>query len=251
MKQTAATRTCCHRHISVPAAFLLSLLLQYLTVSIDRFYTTANLNMAEVCKDPKEASEASVSENQEPESGHSAGAETDRVKSEGGAEVEEGELSTETQRKVMELLCDEAHFLMDDKLLTLLAPLEKEKQTVVKMDSLLCTLGLGEQDVPRLAHFLLKYERQQREQTEDVSAELGVVETRSATHPTSGLIAPNHVVPALKSFLQQHRRSKESAARQHRIFHVAGRHTSESKAYWKSMGNIIYESKVKLWDDAD
>ena len=101
---------------------------------------------------------------------------------------------------------------MEDKLLKLLAPLEKEEQIVVKLDSLLCvssrlvifptqsphkhthqdhqcnasvyswtllgkilnnqtmfffllqSLGIEERDVPKLAHFLLKYNQQQREQ---------------------------------------------------------------------------------------
>ncbi|XP_042359030.1 dynein regulatory complex protein 1-like [Plectropomus leopardus] len=111
----------------------------------------------------------------------------------------------------MEQLCDEAEFLIDDELLNLLAPLEKEKQTVVKLDSLLCSLGLEEEDVPKLAHFLLKYEQQQRERTEDICVEFDEYSNKAEeveTHLSSELIHPNHVVPALKSFLQQHVRTR-------------------------------------------
>ncbi|KAM6901524.1 LOW QUALITY PROTEIN: dynein regulatory complex protein 1-like [Lycodopsis pacificus] len=146
------------------------------------------------------------------------------VQSESGAEVEE---VLETLKKVMELLCDEAGFLMEDKLLNLLAPLEKEEQTVVKLGSLLC----------------------------DVCVELGEssnkeedVETKSMTHLSSELINPNHILPALKSFLEQHMRSRESSASQNHSFHVEAWDTPENEAYWESMGNIISEDKVKLWD---
>uniref|UniRef100_A0A3P8TAZ6 Dynein regulatory complex protein 1 n=1 Tax=Amphiprion percula TaxID=161767 RepID=A0A3P8TAZ6_AMPPE len=49
---------------------------------------------------------------------------------------EEGQVSMETVKTVMELLCDEAGFLMERKLLKLLAPLEKEEQTLVKLTDL-------------------------------------------------------------------------------------------------------------------
>ncbi|XP_037605950.1 dynein regulatory complex protein 1 [Sebastes umbrosus] len=181
------------------------------------------------------------------------------VQSESGAEVEEGKLSTETLNKVLELLRDETGFLIEDKLLNLLIPLEKEEQTVVKLGSLLCSFGIEEEDVPKLAGFLLKYNHQQREQTEDVCVESGESsskaekqETKSTIHLTSELINPNHIVPALKGFLEQHMRSRESSARQHQSsFHVEARDTSEDAAYWESMGNIISDDKMKLWDAAE
>ncbi|XP_045916689.1 dynein regulatory complex protein 1 isoform X2 [Micropterus dolomieu] len=185
------------------------------------------------------------------------------VQSESGAEVEEEKLSMETMKKVMELLCDEAGFLMDDKLLKLLTPLEKEEQTVVKLGSLLNTFGIEEEDVPKLAHFLFKYKHQQREQTkcfvclQDVCVESGEssgkaeeVETNSTGHLTSDIIDPIHVVPALKSFLEQLVRS--SSTRQNPSFHHSeARDTSEDEAYWESMGNIISEDRLKLWDAAE
>uniref|UniRef100_UPI0037E7266B dynein regulatory complex protein 1 n=1 Tax=Semicossyphus pulcher TaxID=241346 RepID=UPI0037E7266B len=171
------------------------------------------------------------------------------VQSESGAQAEEGQLSMETVKKVMELLCDEAGFLLEDKLLNLLAPLEKEEQTVVKLGYILSAFGIEEKDVPRLPHFLLKYNNQQREQTEDVCVESGESSdkaeevTSSTSHLTSDLIDPNYIVPALKSFLEQHVRSS--------FHHVTARDTSEDEAYWESMGNVISEDKVKLWEAAE
>ncbi|XP_023266563.1 dynein regulatory complex protein 1 isoform X2 [Seriola lalandi dorsalis] len=167
---------------------------------------------------------------------------------EGDAEVEDGKLSMDTLKKVMELLCDEAGFLMEDALLKLLAPLEKEEQIIVKMGSLLCSFGIEEEDVAKLVHFFLK------EKTEDVCGEQGessdqaeAVESSSTSNLTSDLIHPNHVLPALKSFLKQHMREKKQTS----FLEVEVRDSSEDEAYWESMGNIISEDKVKLWELAE
>ncbi|KAJ4928885.1 hypothetical protein JOQ06_004507 [Pogonophryne albipinna] len=182
-------------------------------------------------------------------------AEGSAVQTESGAEEEEEKLPMETLKGVMELLCDKAGFLMEDKLLKLLIPLGKEEQTVVKLGSLLPYIGIEEEDIPKLAAFLLKYRHQQREQTEDVcdgSAESNNKAEEEETEPTTHLTSdldPYDVVPALKSFLRQHMRSRESSARQH--LHEAARDSSEDEAYWQSMGSVICEDQLRLWDTAE
>nr|XP_020459176.1 dynein regulatory complex protein 1-like [Monopterus albus] len=172
------------------------------------------------------------------------------VQSESGADVEGEELSMETLNKVMEVLYDEVGFLTEGKPLELLTLLEKEEQTVVKLDTLMSSLGIEEKDVPKLAPFLLKYNQQQ---TEDVCGELAeTAETSSMTNLTSELIDPKHVLPALKSFLEQQMRFRESSAHQQtNQLHLETQDSSEDKAYWESMGNIILEDKLKLWDTAE
>nr|XP_046229944.1 dynein regulatory complex protein 1 [Scatophagus argus] len=174
------------------------------------------------------------------------------VQSESSAE--EGNLLMETVKKVMEMLCDEAGFLMDDQLLNLLAPLGKEEQTLVKLCSLLHSLGIEEEDFPKLVHFLIKYKHQhQREQTEDICVEFGEssdsIEEVGTNSMTSEVLDPDHVMPALKSFLEQLRRSRHTSARQlSSLQRLEARDSSEDKAYWESMGNIISKDKLKLWD---
>ncbi|TKS76099.1 Dynein regulatory complex protein 1 [Collichthys lucidus] len=177
------------------------------------------------------------------------------VQSESGAEVEEGKLSMETLKKVKELLCDESGFLMEDKLWKLLAPLEKDEQTIVKLCSLLCSLGFERDDMPRLAHFLIKYKHQQ---AEDVSVGSGDFsdkaeeEETNTPHQTSEPLDPNHVLPALNSFIEQLTRSRKSPALQHASFQpVEVRDSSKDQEYWQSMGSVISEDKMKLWDDTE
>ncbi|XP_033487322.2 dynein regulatory complex protein 1-like [Epinephelus lanceolatus] len=154
-------------------------------------------------------------------------------------EVEEVTLSMETVRNVMELLCDKAGVLINDKLLNLVVPEQKDSPTVVKLRSLLCSFGIEENDVPKLALFLLDHsERQRRSQTE---------ETTSMTHLTSQLQS------ALKSFLQDHLRSRaESSACQHQSLHLKlWDDPSEDKTYWDRMATIISEDTLQLWDDTE
>uniref|UniRef100_A0A669C777 Dynein regulatory complex protein 1 n=1 Tax=Oreochromis niloticus TaxID=8128 RepID=A0A669C777_ORENI len=147
--------------------------------------------------------DASVGPSLERDSEHSTG-------------VEEGELSSETLMKVMELLCDET------------------------------VLGLKEKDLPKLLHeFLLMYERQQGERTEGAEA----MENSATADSTSRLIKPNYVLPTLRRFLEQHRK-RSSSHQQSSLSHPA-RDTSVEEAYWDRLGNIITEEKLKLWDAAE
>ncbi|XP_061593234.1 dynein regulatory complex protein 1 [Cololabis saira] len=166
---------------------------------------------------------------------------------------EEGKSPNEALKKVMELLCDKADFLMEEEVLKMLSSMEKEQQTAVKLGSLFSSLGIGDEDVPKLVDFLIKYEQQQREQTEDACLECSGLaegmETSVTTTSTPDLVHPNHVLPALKSFVEQRRRSRESAAQQLSSFLNVD--TSEDKAYWESLGNIISEDELKRWDAAE
>lgn len=168
--------------------------------------------------------------------------------SEHGTGVEEGELSSEMLMKVMELLCDETGFLVEDKLWKLLAPMEKNEQTTVKLHSLFAVLGLEEKDLAKLAEFLLMYKRQQGEQTVGHFVEEAEAMENSATaDSTSRLINPNNILPALQCFLEQHRKSVNERSS---LSHPA-RDTSVEEAYWNKLGNIITEDKLKLWDAAE
>ncbi|XP_039873604.1 dynein regulatory complex protein 1 isoform X2 [Simochromis diagramma] len=168
--------------------------------------------------------------------------------SEHGTGVEEGELSSEMLMKVMELLCDETGFLVEDKLRKLLAPMEKNEQTTVKLHSLFAVLGLEEKDLAKLAEFLLMYKHQQGEQTVGHFVEEAEAMENSATaDSTSTLINPNNILPALRCFLEQHRKSVHERSS---LSHPA-RDTSVEEAYWDRLGNIITEDKLKLWDAAE
>ncbi|XP_071400049.1 dynein regulatory complex protein 1 [Centroberyx affinis] len=161
----------------------------------------------------------------------------------GMSDASKGKVSTKTL-KVLQLLCDEAGFLIESKLLKLLSPLEEDEQSLMKLDSIFSALGIeSEDDVYKLADFILKYTHQQREQAE--KAEEG--ESSTAASLTSDLIHPNDVLAALKAFTTQCRRSS-SAPHLPSFLDLEGRDDSEDAAYWESMANVIPDAKLKLWD---
>ncbi|XP_014867770.1 PREDICTED: dynein regulatory complex protein 1 [Poecilia mexicana] len=154
----------------------------------------------------------------------------------------EGEkLDEETQEELRELLCNETDFLIEAKILKLLAPLVTQEQTGVKLGSILYTLGIDERDLPKLMDFLVSYTDQQNEQTGDSHS-------ASVTSTSLDLIHPNHVLRALKSFLEQQSFRTSSAQELSRLWLAHARDSSGDEAYWNSLGNIIPEDRVKLWD---
>ncbi|KAL0967736.1 hypothetical protein UPYG_G00256220 [Umbra pygmaea] len=167
-----------------------------------------------------------------------------------------GTVSVETVKRLLELLCDEAGFLIEKKLLKLLSPLEKDKQSLLKLDSIFTALGIeSEEDMFRMADFFMKYRQPQLEQAQDVFAEGGVASPPEAKEEpiscstTSDLIHPNDVLVALKAFTAHHSRHRDaSVLLQPSAYSLGGRDDSEDAAYWRAMADVIPEAKVKVWD---
>ncbi|XP_061560699.1 LOW QUALITY PROTEIN: dynein regulatory complex protein 1-like [Phycodurus eques] len=167
---------------------------------------------------------------------------------EAAAASEEEEVPLETMKELMELLCDELDYLTEDRL-QLLETLGKKEQNVVKLEALLHVFGMEEEDIPKLADFLLKY--QQRQPAEGRSA--GPVESgdKSQESATSSACSPNHILPALKDFLKHHSRFRSQASGQPRYWSADMWDSSSDEAYWESLASVITEDKLKVWDAAE
>ncbi|XP_010902771.1 dynein regulatory complex protein 1 [Esox lucius] len=163
-----------------------------------------------------------------------------------------GTVSIKTVKKLLELLCDEAGFLIESKLLKLLSPLEKDEQCLMKMDSIFTALGIeSQEDVQKLVNFFMEYWQLQGDLAQDVSAGGGGGGSpqEEAGEWTSDLMNPNDVLVALKSFTACHCRHRDVVAPQGaNMLALGGRDDSEDAAYWKSMADVIPEAKVKVWD---
>jgi dynein regulatry complex protein 1 len=67
-------------------------------------------------------------------------------------------LSKATLRKILILICDESEFLVEQKLSSLLKPLEKNEQSMIKIDSIFKALNIEtENDVKLLAQYFINY----------------------------------------------------------------------------------------------
>lgn len=163
-------------------------------------------------------------------------------------------LSAKTIKAVLELICDEAGFLVESKLTKLLAPLEKDEQSLMKLDAIFAALGVDtEDDIYLLSNYFLGHgeseqapegsERgtkddemteekatieetagkmdEREKEDEDGSVVLGVDEKASDSSSVKAhlsemknLIHPNEVVKALRKFVQNNRQPQKEAKRQ-------------------------------------
>ncbi|KAJ7361796.1 DNA replication checkpoint protein Drc1 [Desmophyllum pertusum] len=65
-------------------------------------------------------------------------------------------LSAKTIKAILELICDEAGFLVESKLTKLLAPLERDEQSLMKLDAIFAALGVDtEDDIYLLSNYFL------------------------------------------------------------------------------------------------
>ncbi|CAI9620753.1 unnamed protein product, partial [Staurois parvus] len=79
--------------------------------------------------------------------------------------------SSQTVKQILELLCDESGFLIENKLLQLLSPLDRDDRSLMKLDSIFGALRIEvEDDVYKLVDFFLKY----RQHDEFLQEEAGV-----------------------------------------------------------------------------
>uniref|UniRef100_A0A3P8YSI1 Dynein regulatory complex protein 1 n=1 Tax=Esox lucius TaxID=8010 RepID=A0A3P8YSI1_ESOLU len=135
-------------------------------------------------------------------------------------------------KKIQELLCDKAGFLIESQLFKILSPLEKDEQCLMKMDSIFTVSMTVKPTVCHGVHqftFTLTPESSDRQTVSVLSL------------PTSDLMNPNDVLVALKAFTVV-------APKDPSMLAVGGRDNSEDAAYWKAMADVIPEAKLKVWD---
>uniref|UniRef100_A0A671QQX2 Dynein regulatory complex protein 1 n=1 Tax=Sinocyclocheilus anshuiensis TaxID=1608454 RepID=A0A671QQX2_9TELE len=101
----------------------------------------------------------------------------DTLQEETGDSVEESEgledtgsgVNRRTVKRILELLCDElvSGFLVESKLLKLVSHLEKNEQSLIKLDCIFTAIGIeSENDVHKMAEFLMNYRQRGREEND-------------------------------------------------------------------------------------
>ncbi|XP_065828940.1 dynein regulatory complex protein 1-like [Oscarella lobularis] len=156
-------------------------------------------------------------------------------------------------KKVLELICDESGFMVEDKLARLLAPLERDEQSLMKLDSIFKALGIEtEADVHLLAsYFLTDPSPPDGEGTADENQSQLAVTTDDFE-----LIHPNNVVETLRRFAEdfsegQRAQSKKQASRSKTIVvstDQINREISLDPAYWEKIACVIASDKERMWD---
>ncbi|XP_006835358.1 PREDICTED: dynein regulatory complex protein 1 [Chrysochloris asiatica] len=196
------------------------------------------------------------------------------------------QVSAKTTRKILMLLCDESGFLIENKLLSLLLPLEKSECYLLRLDAIFSALGIeSEDDLYKLVNFFLKYQAHHLpssqvscrtikkfsnilgapkltdqlrvmvvpELAEKVPLEAGKKETRSEgdheeqeTPPSPSLIHPNEVLKVMEAFVMSLNKSRDP--RMPLKVQKEVRDDSKDSQYWKALSNVVPPAKHNLWD---
>ena len=169
-----------------------------------------------------------------------------------------------TVKRVLELLCREAGFLLDEKLIRLLAPLPKEEQMMMKLDSMFKSLSVHtEEDIQHLVRFFLREdEQEQKEQKEEDEGAEGEseglketeerVETTTNIHPPPAethLIHPNNIPSALRRFIEQRKSTKPHSLGPSALgLSSAAQRELLGGSFWQQMKGVLPQSHEKVWD---
>lgn len=154
-------------------------------------------------------------------------------------------------KKMLELLCDEAGFLVEAKLIKLLVPIEKDEQSLMKLDAIFNAVGIeSEEDILLLAKYLYKPASLTVEvSTEDLEDKptTECFEAIDTTGVRQELISANDVVKALRQFIEDNNEpsSKKPVSR---FGSCINRDTSSDAKYWSQLASVINEKKEKVWD---
>eukprot|EP00794_Sanderia_malayensis_P011982 gene11982-13220_t len=165
--------------------------------------------------------------------------------------------SSDKIKEMLELLCDESGFLVESKLMTLLAPLQKDEQSLMKLDSIFGALGIEtEDDIDLLAKYFFKPVSLDDSKSESVSRpnseaseESNKNEEEQAEKIQEMLIHPNEVLGTLRNFVEDHREPMREARRtSFRLGVDPARDNSQDEQYWSMFSSVIDTKKERLWD---
>ena len=185
-------------------------------------------------------------------------------------------------KRVLELLCREAGFLLDGKLIRLVAPLVKEEQMMLKLDSMFKSLGVHtEGDIHHLVGFFVKQNEDEElgEEVEDtvagngregekggeregesLSVKMTGDESEEEEIPREGtshtlpsemsLIHPNDIPSALRQFIEHRKSTAKPASLSPSALGLASAAHKEllDGSFWQQMKGVLPQSHEKVWD---
>ncbi|KAJ3317271.1 hypothetical protein HDU93_004127 [Gonapodya sp. JEL0774] len=144
-----------------------------------------------------------------------------------------------TIRRVMDILCDEAGFLVDSKLQVLLRSVPHEEQSLLKLDCIFKALGVETvSDIERLASFfILTPSTDQRSATETAARE-------------PELIQPHEVTKAVRRFMEAGVVKPEETAlgKARNNKSMKQQNAAGNVDFWESLSGVLSEDKLQLWE---
>ncbi|CAC5382327.1 DRC1 [Mytilus coruscus] len=177
-------------------------------------------------------------------------------------------------KSILELLCDESGYLVEQKLNKLLTPLEKDERSLMKLDAIFTALGIEtEEDIHLLSSYFMHVKGGKPQQTEeketdefdtqtDMTGEMEDIDEEirkltgkegdnvSTNSESIELIHPNEVLKGLRAFVEENKQPpKEKGKQSHfKIQALEERDSSQDSEYWSRYAKLIDTPKERLWD---
>ena len=145
-------------------------------------------------------------------------------------------------KQVLHLLCSECEFLIENKLLRLLALLEQDEQMMMKLDSIFKAIDVTtEDDIHELVTYFIAKPHPEDHESKEEDTPRGVQ-----------LIHPNEVLTRLCSFVDdQQKRSGpiETPVLTKGLIKAQGHRHKEllDGSFWKQMSQVLPEKNEKVW----
>ncbi|KAJ3238887.1 hypothetical protein HDU78_003297 [Chytriomyces hyalinus] len=169
---------------------------------------------------------------------------------------------SKTMKRMLELLCNEAGFLVEEKLQKLLAPLHRDEQSLMKLDSIFKALGVETvEDIEKLTSFFVARDAIAHSPSAPANESGGeAIMEDEAPQPASSvvshataLIHPNDVIRAIRKFVEDHRFEKTTVAKKKVDFleqdddetsdmHTSGQNDTDGGEYSEAEGTPGFTS---------
>ena len=151
-------------------------------------------------------------------------------------------------KQVLELLCKECEFLMEDKLLHLLAQLGQEEQMMMKLDSIFKAISVeNEVDIHQLIKYFLVEKSEESSFLQPKKDESRKDVKAVVVQPKPVLIHPNLVLSQLKIFVKDRQGiGADSSFLSKEIMQNLYKDLLDG-SFWSQLANIVPESS-KIWD---
>ncbi|XP_065652057.1 dynein regulatory complex protein 1 isoform X7 [Hydra vulgaris] len=143
-------------------------------------------------------------------------------------------------KNMLNILCDESGFLVESKLSKLLAPINKNDQSLMTLDAVFNALSIKSvSDMELLSQHFFKTQNLEN----FIEMKNGI---KSENENSPQMIHPNMVVKVLRSFLEEniigYERTRMNSHKNKSITHA------NSSEYWKQLESVIDSKKNHLWD---
>ena len=141
-------------------------------------------------------------------------------------------------KQVLNLLCEESGFLIESKLTQLLAPIEKDEQMLMKLDSIFKAIGIETEDD---VHQLVRYFVCEPSDEEHDSS--------SAEKPPS-LIHPNEVLVSIRQFVEARQGPSKAASLTPKTMVAHNKDKQDELldgSFWKQITQVLPENHERVW----